>query len=108
MVENLLLQVKDKVPEVGDFPVVYEEYKVEDKTVGASHILLKVSHVSIDKTGRDRIMDLAVLNYPSPYGAEMGIKYGTKEDIIRYLEDPSLAEELLNKIPRLIRDLEDV
>lgn len=108
MIDNLYQQVKDKVPAEGEFPVVFEEYKVEDKKVDASHILLKVSHASLEKTGKERFLDLAVLNYPSPYGAESTVRFGTTEDILRELQSPALLEDILTKLPRLISDLSDV
>ena len=108
MVDNLLLQVKDKVPAEGDFPVVFEEYEVEDKSIGSSHIFLKVSHVSVGGTNNERYLELAALNRPSPYGAELVVKLGTTQDIISELQDPLLIDKLQDKLKRLIRDLEDV
>ena len=108
MIDHLLLQVKDKVPEEGDFPVVFEEYKVEDKRMEASHIFLKVTHVNAKDTNNERFLELAVLNHPNPYGAETAVRCGTKQDIMKELQNPSLADELYKKLQRLIRDLEDV
>ena len=108
MIDHLLLQVKDKVPVEGDFPVVFEEYEVEDKRIEASHIFLKVTHVNVKDTNNERFLELAVLNHPCPYGAETAIRCGTKQDILNHLQNPSLADELHEKLQRLIRDLGDV
>ena len=89
MIQNLRKQVEEKVPETGEFPVVYEREDVKERRIGASHVILKVTNVQVKGSEDERYLELAVLNYPSPYGAETVIKLGTTQ------------------LKRLIADLED-
>jgi len=47
MIRDLLEQVKEKVPEEGSFPVVYERYENPDKSISLSHLILKVTAVPV-------------------------------------------------------------
>ena len=105
MIQNLRKQVEEKVPEMGEFPVVYEREDV--KEIGASHVILKVTNVQVKGSEDERYLELAVLNYPSPYGAETVIKLGTTQQIKEELEKPELVEILQQRLKRLIADLED-
>lgn len=107
-IDHLLLQVNDKVPVEDDFPVVFEEYEVVDKRIEASYFFLKVTHLNVKDTNNERFLELAVLNHPNPYGVEMAVRCSTKQDILKHLQNPSLADELHEKLQRLIRDLGDV
>jgi len=107
MIQNLRKQVEEKVPETGEFPVVYEREDVKEKRIEASHVILKVTNVQVKGSEDERYLELAVLNYPSPYGAETVIKLGTTQQIKEELEKPELVEVLQQRLKRLIADLED-
>lgn len=107
MIQNLRKQVEEKVPETGEFPVVYEREDVKERRIGASHVILKVTNVQVKGSEDERYLELAVLNYPSPYGAETVIKLGTTQQIKEELEKPELVEVLQQRLKRLIADLED-
>ena len=49
MIRDLREQVKEKVPEEGSFPVVYERYENPDKSISLSHLILKVTAVPVIK-----------------------------------------------------------
>ena len=107
MIQNLRKQVEEKVPETGEFPVVYEREDAKERRIGASHVILKVTNVQVKGSEDERYLELAVLNYPSPYGAETVIKLGTTQQIKEELEKPELVEVLQQRLKRLIADLED-
>lgn len=107
MIQNLRKQVEEKVPETGEFLVVYEREDVKERRIGASHVILKVTNVQVKGSEDERYLELAVLNYPSPYGAETVIKLGTTQQIKEELEKPELVEVLQQRLKRLIADLED-
>ena len=107
MIIGLRKQVEEKVPETGAFPVVYEREDVTEMNVGLSHLILKVTNVQVKGSEDERYLELAVVNYPSPYGAETVIKLGTTQQIKEELEKPELVEVLQQRLKRLIADLED-
>lgn len=107
MIDDLRKQVVEKVPQQGAFDVVYEEYKAEKGDHGFSNIFLKVSPVKL-KDMNERFLELALLNYPSPYGAETVVGFGTTQDILQRLADPELLTKLQEDFQRLMKDLEDV
>ena len=107
MIQNLRKQVEEKVPETGEFPVVYEREDVKERRIRASHVILKVTNVQVKGSEDERYLELAVLNYPSPYGAETVIKLGTTQQIKEELEKSELVEILQQRLKRLIADLED-
>ena len=105
MIEDLRKQVVEKVPEKGLFDVVYEEYKNTDKRLNLSHILLKVSNTGVKGSEDKRYLEVAVLNYPHPYGGESVVRLGSTQEILAKLQEANLAEELQKTIHRLERDL---
>ena len=108
MIASLRKQVLANVPEAGEFPMVYEREENPDKTVALSHLILKVTAVDLKGDEDKRLLELAVLNYPCPYGAEMAVCYGTTKEILVKLDEDELVERLLKLVHRLERDLEDV
>ena len=68
MVLSLQKQVEEKVPEKGVFEVVYEREEVSDLHLGLSHIILKVTNVGVKGSEDERYLDIAGVNYTSPYG----------------------------------------
>lgn len=107
MIADLRKQVAEKVPEVGEFPVVYERYENPDKSLDLSHIILKVSDVSVKGSEDKRYLEIAVVNYPSPYGSESVVGYGTTQDILDRLQEEALANDIVKKIHKMERELED-
>ena len=109
MIHDLRMQVLEKVPEYGTFSVVYERYENPDKSIALSHIILKVTAVKYEGKETQRFLELATMNYPSPYGCERTVGFGTTKDILRILEDSdeSLFQKIMKAIPEMARDLED-
>lgn len=106
MIAGLRKQVKEKVPEKGSFPVVYEREDVTKLHIGLSHLILKVSSVDVPGNEDKRYLELAAVNYPSPYGIESVLGLGTTQDILALLQDDKLMEKLLERIPRLAKDID--
>ena len=71
MIIRLRKQMEEKVPECGAFPVVYEQEDVSEWHIGLSHLILKVSDVRLQGKEAERVLEIAGLNHPSPYGAEI-------------------------------------
>lgn len=109
MIQDLLKQTLEKVPQKGSFPVVFERYENPDKRYDLTHIILKVSEVppEVDKTETERYLEIAAVCYPHAYGAESVVGFGTTDDIIKRLQDKELFDVIMDSIPRLARDIED-
>ena len=106
MIDGLRKQVKEKVPEKGAFPVVYEREDVSNMNIGLSHIILKVSSVEVTGAEDKRYLELTAVNYPSPYGVETVICLGSTQDIKARLQEDGLLDELIKKVPKLSKDIE--
>lgn len=106
MVSELRKQVEEKVPEKGEFPVVFEREEVSDMKIGLSHLILKVTGVGLDGHEDERYLELGAVNYPSPYGAESVMAFGSTQKILSRLQDPQLVDELMAKTKKLADDID--
>ena len=106
MIVGLRKQVEEKVPEKGEFPVVYEREDVTSMRIGLSHIILKVSPVGVKGREDERYLELGAVNHPSPYGAETVVGLGKTQDILARLQDDALLEVLMEKVPKLAADVD--
>lgn len=109
MIQDLLMQVFEKVPKKGSFPVVYERYENPDKRYNLTHIIIKITAVSpeIDKTETERFLEIAAVLYPQAYGAEKVVGFGTTDDIIKRLQEKEMFDIIMASIPDLALDIED-
>ena len=105
MVASLQKQVEEKVPEMGNFDVVYEREDVTERHIGLSHVLLKVTAVGLGHDD-ERYLELAAVNHLSPYGAEVVVGFGNKQAILEKLQEPGLIEKLQEDLKRLIDDID--
>lgn len=111
MIRDLLEQIDEKVPEVGQFKIVYSDFKNPDKGMCVTDWMLKITQPpkSVDPTETERYLELVAYNLPSPYIAESVVGFGNKKDILKKLNDEdALIEVILNKMPKLARDLDDI
>ena len=111
MISNLRKKVEEEVPEKGVFEKVYETIENINPNWSLSHIRLMVrpSFSSTDENDWKRYVEINVFNMPdNPYMCEQGMYYGNKQDIITYLDDPALAQKILDLLPRLESDLNDI
>ena len=109
MIHDLREQVKEKVPEVGDFPIVYSQFVNPDKGMCVTDWMLKVTKPpkNIEPTERKRYLELVAYNLPSPYIAEKVLGSGRKADILMMLQnEDDLVRVIKDKMPNLARDLE--
>lgn len=106
MVLSLQKQVEEKVPATGAFEVVYEREEVTNLHLGLSHIILKVTNVSIKGSEDERYLDIAGVNYPSPYGCVSTIGFGHTPDIIARLKEDGLVDLLERKVKYLADEID--
>ena len=111
MIRDLREQVDEKVPEVGQFKIVYSAFTNPDKGMCATDWMLKNTQPpkSIDPTETKRYLEFVAYNLPSPYIAESVMGHGTNRDIMKCLRDEdNLVAKIKDKMPQLARDLEDL
>lgn len=111
MICDLREQVVENVPEAGHFGIVHAEFKNPDKGMGVTDWMLKVTQPpkSLDEKEVERYLELVAYNLPSPYIAESVVGFGNKKDILKKLNDEdALIEVILEKMPKLARDLDDI
>jgi len=106
MITSLQKQVEEKVPETGTFEVVYEREEVKDMRLGLSHLILKVTAVGVKGEEDKRYLDIAGVNYPSPYGCVSTIGFGSKRDIIAKLKEEGLLDILEEKVKYLADEID--
>lgn len=105
MVLGLQKKVVEKVPENGVFEVVYEREEVSNLHLGLSHIILKVTNVGVKGEEDKRYLDIAGVNYPSPYGCVCTVGFGYKQDIIAKLKEEGLLDLLEKKVHYLAEEI---
>lgn len=106
MIVGLRRQVEEKVPDKGEFPVVYEREDVKKMVSGLSHLILKVSSVNVKGAEDKRYLELGAVNYPNPYGAESVVGLGSTQEVLALLNDDKLVDNLLERIPRLVNSID--
>jgi len=106
MITSLQKQVEEMVPETGKFEVVYEREEVKDMRLGLSHLILKVTAVGVKGEEDKRYLDIAGVNYPSPYGCVSTIGFGSKRDIIAKLKEEGLLDLLEKKVKYLADEID--
>ena len=107
MISSLRQQVVEKLPAKGVFPVIYEREENLNKNIALSHLILKVTAVPVKGSEDKRYLEIAVVNYPRPYGSERVLCLGYTQDIINALNDEeSLLQRILKVVPEMARNLE--
>ena len=99
------------MPEVGEFKIVYAQFENLDMAYRVTHWMLKVTQPpkSVDPTEAERYLELVAYNRPSPYVAESVVGFGDKHAIMNVLlDEDTLTAKILDKMPNLARDLEDI
>ena len=111
MITSLREQVEMKVPEEGTFEMVYETIDNTNPKWCLSHIRVAVRHLysPTDEHERMRYVEVSVFYMPdNPYMCERLIYGGNKQEVLGYLADPSLAQKILDLLPRLESDLNSI
>ena len=111
MIRDLRELVDENVPDVGQFDVVYTEFKNNDKGFEVTDWVLKVTQPpkEIEPSETKRYLELVAYNLPSPYIAESVIGYGGKKDILTLLlQEEILVARIKERMLKLARDLEEI
>lgn len=110
MIRDLRERVANEVPDEGEFKIVYEQFPNPDKGLNVTDIMLKITKPPKNIVGheRKRYLELVLYRLPSPYICESVVGHGSKADIIAKLYDDNLSQIILEKIPKMARDLDDI
>ena len=110
MVSDLKEKAKDKniVPSKGNFDVVWEEFENPDKSLSATHFLLKVSVPKVKGAEDKRYLEAAAVKRGSQYGAESVICLGSTQEVLDKLNEQGIEQIIKEKFLKLAKGLEDV
>lgn len=110
MVSDLKNKAKDKskVPAKGEFDVVWEEFENPDKSLNATHFLLKISVPKVKGAEDKRYLEAAAVKRGSQYGAESVIGLGSTQEIVDKLNERGIEQIIKEKFIKLAKDLEDI
>ena len=110
MVSDLKNKAKDKskVPAKGEFDVVWEEFENPDKSLSATHFLLKISVPKVPGAEDKRYLEAAAVKRGSQYGAESVIGLGSTQEILDKLNEQGIEQIIKEKFIKLAKSLEDI
>ncbi len=109
MIDELRMKMV-AVPERGEFPLLYSEFKNDDRSLCLTDIMLTVRSLPdyLDNYETERWLSVTGYRLPAPYKSSMVILKGDKDEILRYLGKEEAVERILELIPRLDCNLSDV
>lgn len=110
MVSDLKNKAKNKdiVPSKGNFNVVWEEFENPDKSLSATHFLLKISVPKVPGAEDKRYLEAAAVKRGSQYGAESVIGLGSTQEILDKLNEQGIEQIIKEKFIKLAKGLEDI
>ena len=108
MIKDILSRAEREVPEYGDFAPVFEEFKNTEKKLLATDFMMKIYHVADEATKKKRGLELVAYKLPSPYKAAKVLETGTKEEILKKLQENDLYKEIDTILRSLSKRFEEV
>lgn len=108
MVQNLSARAEREVPEYGNFKEVFEIVPNKDKNARALGYALKIRKPLIKGDEKLRGLEAVVYDSRSDYMCERVIAKGSKEDILKALQDKDLVNKLEVAYVELSKNLEDI
>ena len=108
MISDLKENAKENVKSKGEFDIVWEEFENPDKSLNATHFLLKISVPKVKGAEDKRYLEAAAVRRGSPYGAESVICLGSKQEILDKLNEQGIEQIIKEKFINLAKGLEDI
>lgn len=107
MIATMRRRVLEEVPDKGDFEAVYEMIKnTDDSLYDITNIDLRVTSIPKHLEDSDTVRMLLVGVYNgSPYMCDNCLAYGDKQKILATLDDPTLPQNILSRLPKMASDL---
>lgn len=110
MIADLRRKIERDVPDEGNFPMVYSEFKIKDRSLSLTDVLLTLLPMpdSLPDHKTQRWLELWGYKLPVPYKSTSIVFRGSKQEVLEYLNLPEAASKILDLIPRLNYNLMDI
>lgn len=107
MIATMRRRVQEEVPDEGDFDIIFEMIEnTDDFLYGITDIDLSVKSIPKHLEDSDTMRMLLVGVYNgSPYMCDNCLAYGDKQKILATLDDPTLPQNILSRLPKMASDL---
>ena len=107
MIATMRLRVQEEVSDEGDFDIIFEMIEnTDDFLDGITDIDLSVKSIPKHLEDSDTMRMLLVGVYNgSPYMCDNCLAYGNKQKILATLDDPTLPQNILSRLPKMASDL---
>ena len=107
MIATMRRRVQEEVPDEGDFDTIFEMIEnTDDFLYGITDIDLSVKSIPKHLEDSDTMRMLLVGVYNgSPYMCDNCLAYGDKQKILATLDDPTLPQNILSRLPKMASDL---
>lgn len=109
MIVDLRQKVELEVPDEGDFPMVYSQFKVTDANLCLTNIMLSLipKPKTLPDHETERWLELSGYRLPIPYKISTTVSCGTKKEVLSLLAIPETIDKILQAIPRLDYNMRD-
>lgn len=107
MIATMRQRVQEEVPDEGDFDIIFEMIEnTDDFLDGITDIDLSIKSIPKHLEDSDTMRMLLVGVYNgSPYMCDNCLAYGDKQKILATLDDPTLPQNILSRLPKMASDL---
>ena len=107
MIATMRQRVQEEVSDEGDFDIIFEMIEnTDDFLDGITDIDLSVKSIPKHLEDSDTMRMLLVGVYNgSPYMCDNCLAYGNKQKILATLDDPTLPQNILSRLPKMASDL---
>lgn len=107
MIATMRQRVQEEVPDEGDFDIIFEMIEnTDDFLDGITEIELRVKSIPMHLEDSDTMRMLLVGVYNGgPYMCDNCLAYGDKQKILATLDDPTLPQNILSRLPKMASDL---
>ena len=105
---QIKLRAEREVPEYGDFISVYERFSNPNKDLKVSDFVIKIVKPPQNIANNEKIRNLEIVAYnlPSSYKASAIIATGTKDELLKKLDEDNICQEIEQALKSLAKDLE--
>lgn len=109
LIKNLIPKVESSVPRFGDFAAVYSECKNKDRRLCLTDVMLKVEPIPkhIKSYANQRYLTCVGYRLPIPIKSSCILFKGSKEEILKLLQEEALISRFQSVIRKLSDNLND-
>lgn len=110
LISDISKRVQSEAVDNGEFPLIHEDFENTDTSLSLTHIALVAKSIQPDRYSPDReiMMDLVVYKLPIPYKSGVALVVGSKEKVLNYLKQPETIETIINSLPSLANNFNDI